>query len=136
VQSTPIEDLSQRGAAYGIRSRRVDGMDPEAVHEAVREAAEIAREGGGPSFIEALTYRHLGHSKSDKRVYRTREEEALWLERDPVRRWQERLRAAGLPQADLDRLAAEVEGEITRAVAFAEESPEPEGRLASRGVYA
>jgi TPP-dependent pyruvate/acetoin dehydrogenase alpha subunit len=136
VQSTPIEDLSRRGAAYGIRSRRVDGMDPEAVHEAVREAAEIAREGGGPSFLEALTYRHLGHSKSDKRVYRTREEEALWLERDPVRRWQERLRAAGLPQADLDRLAAEVEGEITRAVAFAEESPEPEGRLASRGVYA
>ncbi|MFN2432971.1 MAG: thiamine pyrophosphate-dependent dehydrogenase E1 component subunit alpha [Gemmatimonadota bacterium] len=136
AQATSVQDLSLRGAAYGMRARRVDGMDPEAVYEAVREATTVARAGGGPTLLEALTYRHLGHSKSDKRVYRTREEEEHWLVKDPVRRWRERLLANGAPERELQRVEQEVERDITRAVAFAESSSEPDPATARLGVYA
>lgn len=136
AQATSVEDLSSRAVSYGIPGRRVDGMDPLAVQAAVAEAVERARGGGGPTLLEALTYRHLGHSKSDQRVYRTREEEALWLERDPIRRWRERLAGAGAGEEELRQIEVEVEAAIDAAVAFAEGSPEPDPADARRGVYA
>lgn len=119
-----------------MRSRRVDGMDPELVYDEVAEAVGIARGGGGPTLIEALTYRHLGHSKSDKRVYRTADEETYWIERDPVARWCARLRAAGVPRRQLDELTARAREEIEQAVAAAATAPDPDPAHAAEGVYA
>lgn len=136
AESTAVPDLASRAVAYGMRSRRVDGMDPEAVHDEVAEAVGLARAGGGPSMIEALTYRHLGHSKSDRRVYRAAVEEQYWIERDPVARWCGRLRAAGVSQDRLDELSAYEREEIERAVASAASAPDPDPAAATEGVYA
>ena len=73
-------------AAYGIPGEVVDGMDVLAVRGSVAKAAERARNGEGPTLIEAKTYRWYGHSHSDPRAYRTREEEAEWKKRDPDHR--------------------------------------------------
>ena len=78
-QAFKIEEISQRAAAYGIKGVTVDGNDVFAVHRAVREAAERARSGSGPTLIEAITYRWRGHSKSDRQAYRTREEVKEWM---------------------------------------------------------
>jgi TPP-dependent pyruvate/acetoin dehydrogenase alpha subunit len=134
--TTCLQDLSSRADIYGMRSARVDGMDPEAVHREVASAAAHARAGEGPTLIEAMTYRHLGHSKNDKRVYRTAEEEELWLARDPVTRWSSRLRARAVADEVLEKLATEVDHEIECAIAFASSSPDPRPEDALRGVYA
>src|SRR5512136_2095596 len=81
---TKLPDIADRACAYGIPGEIVDGMDVLAVRGAVAKAAERARRGEGPSLIEAKTYRWFGHSHSDPRAYRTREEEAQWKRRDPV----------------------------------------------------
>jgi TPP-dependent pyruvate/acetoin dehydrogenase alpha subunit len=69
-----IEQISERASAYGIVGETVDGNDVIAVYKAVTKAAERARKGAGPTLIEAVTYRYRGHSKSDRQLYRTREE--------------------------------------------------------------
>ena len=74
-----VEQISERAAAYGMTGVSVDGMDVIAVYKAVSEAAERARRGGGPTLIEAVTYRYKGHSKSDRQLYRTREEVKKWM---------------------------------------------------------
>jgi len=78
-----IEHLADRAAGYGIPGVTVDGNDVEAVHEAVAAAVARARAGAGPTFVECETYRWKGHSKSDKNLYRTRDEIAEWQARDP-----------------------------------------------------
>lgn len=83
-KSVSVTDIAMRAKAYGMPGRIVDGMDVLAVMEAVREAADRARRGEGPTLIEAKTYRYLGHSKSDKRIYRSREEEEEWKKKDPI----------------------------------------------------
>jgi len=135
--STPIDNLAQRAAAYDMPAETVDGNDVLVVREAVARAAARARGGEGPSLVECLTYRHRGHSKSDQREYRTQEEEEAWHGRDPIRRSESRLLEAGLltPGA-LARLDAEVAAEIDAAVAFAEASPPMDPALATAGVYA
>ncbi len=82
--STRVDNLAVRGAAYGIPGVSVDGNDVQEVYEAATQAIERARSGGGPTLLEAVTYRWKGHSKSDKNLYRTREEIAEWKERDPI----------------------------------------------------
>ncbi len=82
--STRVDNLAARGAAYGIPGVSVDGNDVQEVYEAATQAIERARSGGGPTLLEAVTYRWKGHSKSDKNLYRTREEIAEWKERDPI----------------------------------------------------
>ena len=64
--------------------KTVDGMELDQVREAASEAVDLARSGGGPTLIEAVTYRYLGHSKSDANLYRTRDEISEWRERDPI----------------------------------------------------
>ena len=136
-EATAIERLSQRAVSYGIPGHTVDGNDVLAVRDAVAEAVERARNGGGPTLLEALTYRHVGHSKSDQREYRTKEEEEAWLARDPIRRSEERLLACGeLSREELAELDREVSAEIEDALAFAEASPFPEASAATEGVYA
>ena len=86
-----IESIALRGSAYGIESRSIDGNDVEVVHDAVREAAGFIRTTGKPYLLETRTYRFSGHSKNDLRVYRSREEEQLWMEHDPVRLLKDRM---------------------------------------------
>ncbi|MEZ5990309.1 MAG: transketolase C-terminal domain-containing protein [Planctomycetota bacterium] len=125
--STPVERTSacasftEWAERYrGMAVDRVDGNDVLAVRERFGPLAERARAGGGPALLECLTYRQSGHSKSDARVYRTRDEEARWAERDPLRVLAAR---AGLDEAACAPARAEVEDELEAAVRFALESP-------------
>lgn len=130
--STPIEQvvkldkLADRAAGYGIPGVTVDGMDVLAVYEAVTPAVERARSGAGPTFVACETYRFVGHSRSDTRGYRSREEEEAWKRRDPIPRLAGQLRDMGsATEEDLQRIAEEVAAEVEQAVAFAEASPAP-----------
>lgn len=130
-------DLSLKAASYEVPAWSVDGMDVLAVAEATRKAAESARSGGGPHFLEFKTYRFRAHSMFDPELYREKAEVEAWKERDPIRLFTERLQSAGLlTDPDLEELEAEVESEVEGAVAFAEEgSWEPVEEL-TRFVYA
>src|SRR6202043_2967458 len=120
------EHLYKFAEPYKIPGVRVDGMDVLEVYGAVTEAAARAREGAGPSLIEAVTYRFRGHSMSDPAEYRSRREERIWQERDPIKNLRPRLlheqRATDAKLAQVDE---EVAATIDDAVKFADESPEP-----------
>ncbi|MGC9399719.1 MAG: thiamine pyrophosphate-dependent dehydrogenase E1 component subunit alpha [Anaerolineae bacterium] len=132
-----IDKISDRAAAYGMPGVTVDGNDVLAVYEAVAEAAERARAGGGPTLVENVTYRWRGHSKSDANVYRTREEIEAWKKKDPIARFRRQLiEEEGLTPEEADALQAEADAIIEEAVAFAEESPEPTLETIEEAVYA
>lgn len=142
--SVPVERQSgnpllfEKAAAYAIPGRRVDGNDAELVLAALSEAAERARSGAGPSFIECLTYRMGPHSSSDDPArYRDAAETERWLARDPIALLRERLLAAGLfsPEADA-ALSAELNEEIEQAVSRAEAAPPPAASTLFDDVYA
>ena len=95
-KSMAIKNISERGAAYGIPGVTVDGNDVEAVYDAVQTAVDRARAGEGPTLVENLTYRWKGHSKSDKNLYRTKEEIADWRSKDPILRFEAVIREKGL----------------------------------------
>jgi TPP-dependent pyruvate/acetoin dehydrogenase alpha subunit len=131
------EHLAGRAAAYGIPGCRVDGMDVLAVAEAVRTAVERCRAGDGPSLVECETYRFLGHSKSDQRVYRTREEEAAWRARDPIPHFQQWLLAGGLAdESEIEALSKRAADAVEAAVDFARQSPFPHPDAALAGLFA
>ena len=121
-----VPHIAARAAAYGIPGETVDGNDVLAMRDAVARAAARARAGEGPTLLEAQTYRHLGHSRGDLCVYRTREEEAAWRERDPITRFADWLLARQEVTPDeLARLHAETDAAIAEAERFARESPVP-----------
>jgi TPP-dependent pyruvate/acetoin dehydrogenase alpha subunit len=121
-----IEDVAGRAAAYGMPGVIVDGNDVEAVYEVAGEAVARARRGEGPTLVECKTYRLCGHSRSDPRTYRSKEEEADWEARDPIPRLAERLKALGVATGEaLAGIEGEVLAVVDDAVAFAEESPPP-----------
>ena len=128
-----IDKISERAGAYGLPGVTVDGNDLGAVLAAVRAAAERARAGGGPTLVEALTYRWRGHSKSDRQAYRSREEVKGWQEKDPILRFGA---ALGIGDAELNQLRSQAAEIIAAAVAFAEASPEPEVAALLDGIYA
>jgi pyruvate dehydrogenase E1 component alpha subunit len=116
---------------------RVDGMDVLDVYGAVTEAAARAREGDGPSLIEAVTYRFRGHSMSDPAEYRSRREDRIWQERDPIKSLHRKiLHDRRATEARLQEIDKEVADAIDDAVKFAEESPEPALDELGRHVYA
>ncbi|MBM3476585.1 MAG: thiamine pyrophosphate-dependent dehydrogenase E1 component subunit alpha [Armatimonadetes bacterium] len=132
AMSTPVEEafaepeIAKRAAAYGLPGRRVDGQDYFAVREALAEAAQRARDGDGPTLIEAMTYRIYGHSKSDECAYRTQQEEAAWADRDALKLMREALLTRGVLTEALDaEVRARAEQTIQDAIRFADESPEP-----------
>jgi len=140
--STPLavafknEDLAGRAAAYGMLGAVVDGNDVTAVHQAAGEAIARARRREGPTFIEAQTYRQCGHSRSDPRTYRSRDEEAVWETRDPISNLAIRLEELGVVTAEsLAAIEREVTALVDDAVAFAEESPLPEPAEALDHVF-
>jgi TPP-dependent pyruvate/acetoin dehydrogenase alpha subunit len=131
-----IEDIASRAAAYGMPGVVVDGSDVAAVYEAAGQAIERARRGDGPTLIECKTYRLCGHSRSDPRTYRTKEEESLWQTRDPIPNLAQHLKTIGLATGEmLAAIEGEVETLIDEAVAFAEESPPPEPADTLQGVF-
>jgi TPP-dependent pyruvate/acetoin dehydrogenase alpha subunit len=123
-------DISDRGRAFGIPSVRVDGNDVLAVNGAVGEAVRLARSGGGPSLIEARTYRWHGHNEGEEVFsgkYRPEEEMAEWRERDPIAAFGARLTEWGVLSADdVARVDAEEVQRIEEALEFAQESPFPD----------
>ncbi len=132
-----VENIADRAAAYNIPGKIVDGNDVFAVYEAVKEAAERARKGDGPTLIEAKTYRHRGHYEGDPQVYKSQEEMELWKSRDPINHLRNQIFKARLAnQAELDAIDAELLAEVERAVEFAKSSPYPEVHELTRDVYA
>jgi len=124
--TSAVPEIYKRGEAYAIPSLQVDGMDVDAVYRVASEAVERARQGDGPTLIEALTYRFKGHSMADAVTYRTREEEQSWRPSDPIITFRKRLLEEGITtEAELDTIDREVNIAIADAVQFAEESPEP-----------
>ncbi len=130
-------DIADRACAYGIPGKVVDGMNVLAVRAAVQEALERARQGLGPSLIECKTYRYYGHSRSDPRKYRTKEEEAEWRSRDAILALREFMLKIGLAsEQELDAVESRAEQAINQAVDFALKSPNPAPEEVEQDVYA
>ncbi len=135
-RSTAVKHISERAAAYSMPGVTVDGNDFSAVAEAVDAAVARARAGEGPSLVENVTYRWRGHSKSDRNRYRTKEEIAEWMDRDPIKRMAAMLVDHGiLTQDGIEALEASVAQQIADAIAFAAASPSPQASEATRFVY-
>lgn len=121
-----LENLADRAASYGMPSAICDGNDVLAVYDCVSQAIARARAGGGPTFIECKTYRIGGHSRSDANAYRDKEEEKLWLARDPLVIARNKFKAMrAMTDADIARIDEEIAREIDDATEFAEGSPLP-----------
>jgi TPP-dependent pyruvate/acetoin dehydrogenase alpha subunit len=135
-RSTSVVNVADRASAYGMPGVVVDGNDFAAVAEASFAATDRARAGEGPTLIEAKTYRTRGHSRSDRNRYRSREEIEAWKERDPILRFEAEIAAFGLASAArVAEVAAEVEKEMTEAVAAASASAWPSVAEVGRDVY-
>jgi TPP-dependent pyruvate/acetoin dehydrogenase alpha subunit len=131
-----VPDIAERAAAYGMPGEIVDGNDVLAVYAAAGRAVERARAGEGPTLLECKTYRQVGHSRSDPRTYRTREEEQEWAARDPITRLAGQLVDQGVASEEsLAGIEREVEAEIDAAVDFAQASPDPAAEDALRHVF-
>ena len=132
-----VPDVADRACAYAMPGEAVDGMDVLAVREAVGRAVERARRGEGPSIVECKTYRWYGHSRSDPRDYRTKEEEAAWRDRDPLPnfgRWLVENRVAS--QEEVDAVEEKAEDSIETATQFALDSNFPDPAELEKYVYA
>ena len=128
--------INLRGPAYGIPSACIDGNDVFEVYAVTKKAADRARRGEGPSLIEALTYRHKGHTVLDQKNYRTKEEIAAWVARDPIERFLKTVNEAErLDEDGFQAIDAQIERDIEHAVAFAEASPWPNVDVVERDVY-
>jgi pyruvate dehydrogenase E1 component alpha subunit len=135
--TTPVSDLAIRAAAYAMRSEIVDGNDLQAVYAAARTAADLARSGGGPTFLEYKTYRHRGHSRSDPAKYRPAEEVAAWLARDPITLTRRQILESGMmSEEELSRMESETEHAIERAAGRARAAPWPDESEVRRDAYA
>jgi pyruvate dehydrogenase E1 component alpha subunit len=135
-RASSVKDLYQRGSAYGITRRDVNGMDVIAVRTAIGEAIDRARKEKRPTLIEAETYRYRGHSMSDPGKYRTKEEVEDMMKSDPILLWGKRLmEQERVTQAELDALDKEVVAQMDDAVRFVEESPDPPVESMYEDVY-
>ena len=134
---TPVEHpAADRASAYGLEPIFIDGNDVEVVHSVANAAFQRARDGEGPSLIEAKTYRHGGHSRADPGKYRPDEEVAAWKARDPVVMYREKLLAAGVKEAELAAIDKEQEDRIDRAEEVARASGPPPVERAMTDVWA
>jgi TPP-dependent pyruvate/acetoin dehydrogenase alpha subunit len=127
----------QRAQSHNIPAYLVDGMDVIDVHEAARDAVNRARDGYGPTVIEAVCYRYRGHFEGDPGGYRTRDEVELWQRLDPIARLASRLQRLGwADDATLTELRRAAADEAVQAITFAEKSPLPNPVEALTGVFA
>ncbi|WAC11095.1 pyruvate dehydrogenase (acetyl-transferring) E1 component subunit alpha [Dyadobacter pollutisoli] len=136
ARSSNVTELYTLGEAYDIPSEPVDGMSVEAIHEAVERAADRARKGDGPTFLEFRTYRYRGHSMSDPQKYRSKEEVEEYKHRDPI----EQIRSVILTnklatEEELENIDKKVKEIVAESVQFAEESEFPDPKEAYTDVY-
>lgn len=134
-ETTSVVETHKRASAFGFESIQVDGNDVEVMYNTVEQAAIKARAGGGPIYIEAMTYRLWGHMMGDPEIYRTKEEVVKAKENDPIVRLGRRLWEVGCSDSDLTRLDGEAEAIIADALQFAESSPAPEPADAFSDVF-
>jgi pyruvate dehydrogenase E1 component alpha subunit len=135
-KASAVINVYQKARMANIPSEQVDGMDVFAVHAAVSQAVEEARSGGGPRFVEALTYRYQGHSVADPDKYRDKDTIEEWKKRDAIEHVKQRLLDGGVRPEELAAIDAEVQREIKEVVAFAEASPAPDPATIFDHVYA
>lgn len=129
-------DVAHRALAYDIPGEMVDGQDPLQVRAAVAQAVDRARRGDGPTLLECKTYRWYGHSRSDPRAYRSRDEESRWKLRDPIVVFKDTLLADGLSsEVEIEAIARAAEAAVETATTFAFASPEPPTSELYKDVY-
>ncbi len=136
-RASAVPNVADRAVAYAMPGVTIDGNDLPLVAATAREAVDRARRGEGPSLIECKTYRIRGHSKSDRNLYRTKEEIELWRSRCPIRRLEDEL--VGHDRFDrgtLEAIEAAANTEIAEAIEFAKASPDPDISELTRDVYA
>ena len=136
TRTTNVTDLSKIGLSYEMPSKIVNGMSPEAVHEAIEEASDRARRGDGPTLLDIRTYRYKGHSMSDPQKYRTKEEVAEWMEQDPIEHCLRVIKEnKWLSDKEVEDIIDWVKKEVEESVEFAETSPYPEAHELYEDVY-
>ena len=143
MEYTPIASVTavtnpaaDRAAVYGIPAELIDGNDVLVVRDTVAAAADRARSGGGPTIIEARTYRHFGHSRTDPATYRPEEEVKSWLERDPLDLARARLDELGVPKEQIVAADERAERLVADAVAAAKAAPPADPADALTDVWA
>jgi len=135
-RASSVKDLYQRGSAYGITRRDVNGMDLVEVRNVVGEAIDRARQDKRPTLLEIETYRYRGHSMSDPGKYRTKDEVEQMMKHDPIFQFGKRLiEQERFTQADLDALDKEILLQVDEAVQFSEQSPWPGVATLYEDVY-
>lgn len=126
-RTSNVLDIYKIGQAFNMPSESVDGMSPEAVHEALERAAEHIRSGKGPYFLEIKTYRYKGHSVSDPAKYRTKDELESYKERDPLKMTESKILDEKIAtESEIKEIKDKIKEEIAAAVKFAEESEYPD----------
>lgn len=143
MEYTPIGSVTavarpaaDRAPGYGLAPVVVDGNDVEAVFQLASRVITKARDGGGPSLVEAVTYRHGGHSRADPAKYRPADEVQEWLARDPLPAYRDVLVSRGIDPAVLDALDKAARDMVDEATEAAKAAPEPDEALAWTNVYA
>jgi pyruvate dehydrogenase E1 component alpha subunit len=143
MEYTPIGNVTavaspaaDRAPAYGLPAEVIDGNDVVVVAEAIARAAARARSGGGPTILEARTYRHFGHSRTDPAKYRPADEVEEWMRRDPLTLARQRLLAAGVPADSVTAAAERAAAAVALAVTEAKEAPPPDPADALTDVWA
>ncbi len=135
-RTSNVNELYKIGLAFDMPSEVVDGMDPEAVHDAFERAMTRARQGEGPSFLEVKTYRYKGHSVSDPAKYRTKEEVKSYRDRDPIKVIETKLLEEKMAtQEEILAIQEKISVEIETAAQFAEDSPYPDPAGLYEDVY-
>ncbi|HLA07901.1 MAG TPA: pyruvate dehydrogenase (acetyl-transferring) E1 component subunit alpha [Anaerolineales bacterium] len=125
-RASAVTDIQQKAEGYGMKNGQVDGMNVMEVYEAAQQALEFVRKESQPYFLEVDTYRYRGHSMGDPERYRKAEEVRKWQESDPIGIFNKYLLDKKITtRKALDEIEARVDEEVTRAVEFAEASPEP-----------
>ena len=138
VTRSTLASLVQRGQAHGIPAQSVDGMSVLDVYAAASVAASRAKKGEGPTFLECRTYRYTGHGAYDTGLdYRTQQEIDEWKARDPIKRFEQKLKVDKLATSEeLEKISAESGARIEKAVKFAQDRPYPSTDLLTRFVWA
>jgi len=134
--SMRIENIAERAASYGFEGVTVDGNDVDEVFQAAAAAVEKARGGKGPTLIECVTYRHKGHSKSDKNLYRTKEEIEDWKTKDPIGRFEHKaIEAGALDQDQVDAITEKMRDAVRTAITEASSAPDSDPAELLASVY-
>ena len=135
-RTSNVTDIYKLADAYEMPADVVDGMSPEAVHEAVARAVKRAREGGGPTLLEMKTYRYKGHSMSDPQKYRSKDEVEEYKEKDPIEHCKKKLlEEFAYTEQEIEVINNRVRDIVEESVRFAEESPWPNDDELLKDVY-